>query len=134
MRTLRTGKRRNAILRVLPCAGVTLGGMSTTSTGRVRMIGTTRRVRKPPPARRWWRDIAGAAAILSVVAGAGLWLADGGIRNWLAPGGPATTLGRLTGLAGSDLLLIQVLLMARIPAVERAYGQDLLARRHRVIG
>jgi predicted ferric reductase len=31
-------------------------------------------------------------------------------------------------------MLIQVLLMARIPWVERAYGQDTLARRHRLIG
>ena len=45
-----------------------------------------------------------------------------------------TALGRLTGLVASDLLLVQVLLMARIPWVERAYGQDALARRHRLVG
>ncbi|HEX7538072.1 MAG TPA: ferredoxin reductase family protein [Dermatophilaceae bacterium] len=45
-----------------------------------------------------------------------------------------TSVGRLTGLVASDLLLIQVLLMARIPLVERAYGQDELARRHRWVG
>ncbi len=38
------------------------------------------------------------------------------------------SLGRLTGLVASDLLLVQVLLMARVPAVERAVGQDRLAR------
>jgi predicted ferric reductase len=42
--------------------------------------------------------------------------------------------GQLTGLLASDLLLIQVLLMARIPFAERAYGQDELARRHRLAG
>ena len=31
-----------------------------------------------------------------------------------------TSLGRLTGLVASDLLLVQVLLMARIPLVEQA--------------
>jgi predicted ferric reductase len=34
----------------------------------------------------------------------------------------------------SDLLLIQVLLMARIPMAEKTYGQDVLARRHRWVG
>ncbi|MHB8274679.1 MAG: ferredoxin reductase family protein [Dermatophilaceae bacterium] len=34
----------------------------------------------------------------------------------------------------SDLLLVQVLLMARVPLVEKAYGQDELARRHRLVG
>ena len=40
----------------------------------------------------------------------------------------------MTGLVASDLLLVQVLLMARIPLVERSYGQDELARRHRWVG
>ncbi len=48
--------------------------------------------------------------------------------------GALISLGRLTGLVASDLLLIQVLLMARIPFVERSYGQDELARRHRLVG
>jgi predicted ferric reductase len=45
-----------------------------------------------------------------------------------------SALGRLTGLWASDLLLLQVLLMARIPLVERAFGQDRLARWHRWTG
>jgi predicted ferric reductase len=49
-------------------------------------------------------------------------------------GGPLTSIGRLTGLFAADLLLIQVLLMARLPWIERAYGQDTLARYHRIIG
>jgi predicted ferric reductase len=48
--------------------------------------------------------------------------------------GALTSIGRLTGLVASDLLLIQVLLIARIPMVERSYGQDELARRHRLVG
>ncbi|UQU61760.1 ferric reductase-like transmembrane domain-containing protein [Couchioplanes caeruleus] len=107
--------------------------MTVTTTGRVRLARPQDRIAPPPPPRRWWRDLAGSAAILSVVAVVALWLAGGGVRD-LGSGEPATTLGRLTGLVASDLLLLQVLLMARIPAVERAYGQDLLARRHRVLG
>jgi predicted ferric reductase len=49
-------------------------------------------------------------------------------------GNALTSLGRVTGLVASDLLLVQVLLMARIPLVERSYGQDELARRHRWVG
>jgi DMSO/TMAO reductase YedYZ heme-binding membrane subunit len=45
-----------------------------------------------------------------------------------------TSLGRLTGLIASDLLLMQVLLMARIPVLEGAFGQDRLAHLHRAVG
>jgi predicted ferric reductase len=85
-------------------------------------------------ARRRWADLAGSAALLSVVVVVALWLHHGGVRAFSAPGGPATSIGRLTGLIASDLLLLQVLLMARIPWVERSYGQDTLARRHRLVG
>ena len=44
------------------------------------------------------------------------------------------TSGRLTGLVASVLMLVQVLLMARIPMVEQAWGQDELARVHRLVG
>ena len=47
------------------------------------------------------------------------------------PGGPATALGRLTGLVGTYLMLIAVVLVARLPALERAIGQDRLVRWHR---
>ncbi|WP_210408397.1 ferric reductase-like transmembrane domain-containing protein, partial [Allokutzneria sp. NRRL B-24872] len=48
--------------------------------------------------------------------------------------GTASALGRLSGLLASNLLLIQVLLMARIPLLERQFGQDKLARQHRLVG
>nr|GID87694.1 oxidoreductase [Actinoplanes derwentensis] len=103
-------------------------------TGRVRLTGAAgTNLRRPAP-RRWWADLAGSAALLSVVAVVALWLHNGGLRGFAAPGGPATSIGRLTGLVASDLLLLQVLLMARIPWVERSYGQDALARRHRLVG
>jgi len=63
-----------------------------------------------------------------------LWVFGGGVQGLAAVGTGLTSLGRLTGLVASDLLLIQVLLMARIPLVERTYGQDELARRHRLVG
>ncbi|MFG2041849.1 ferric reductase-like transmembrane domain-containing protein [Dactylosporangium sp. NPDC048998] len=80
------------------------------------------------------RVSAAAGAVLSVLVVVGLWLTGHGPQAALMPGGPATTTGRLSGLVSADLLLVQVLLMARIPWVERAYGQDALARRHRTVG
>lgn len=51
-----------------------------------------------------------------------------------APQGLFAYPGRLAGLLSSDLMLAQVFLMARIPAIERAYGRDKIVRIHRVVG
>ncbi|HLK46260.1 MAG TPA: ferric reductase-like transmembrane domain-containing protein, partial [Acidimicrobiales bacterium] len=48
-----------------------------------------------------------------------------------APGGWATFVGNETGLAGTYLALVMVLLVSRIPLVERVLGQDGLVRAHR---
>lgn len=50
-----------------------------------------------------------------------------------APGGIAMLLGGLTGLAGTYLALVMVLLVSRVPAVERVLGQDGLLRWHRTL-
>ena len=84
--------------------------------------------------RQLQADLLGSAGILIVVATIGLWLHGGGIQVMSTPGGVATSIGRLTGLIASALLLLQVLLMSRIPWMERAWGQDALARKHRWIG
>ncbi len=86
---------------------------------------------RPP---RWWRRATGLATWASLLIVVTLWLAGPGIRQLGAPGGLLNAAGRLTGLVSADLLLVQVLLMARIPWVERSYGQDELARRHRLVG
>jgi predicted ferric reductase len=91
---------------------------------------TPRRVRR----LRTIGDITGALTIASLVVVGMLWLQAGNVQNFGAAGGAATALGRLTGLVSADLLLIQVLLMARIPWVERVWGQDELTRRHRLLG
>jgi predicted ferric reductase len=48
-----------------------------------------------------------------------------------APGGAVTFAGSLTGLVGTYLALMMVLLVSRIPFVERVLGQDGLLRWHR---
>jgi len=88
----------------------------------------------PLPLPAWWRDACGVFAWSSMLVVLGLWVAGGGVQGLTQAGAALTSLGRLTGLVASDLLLIQVLLMARIPLVEKTYGQDELARRHRWVG
>ncbi len=48
-----------------------------------------------------------------------------------APGGQLTAVGRLAGFTGTYLLLIMVVLVARLPWLERSAGQDQLVRWHR---
>jgi predicted ferric reductase len=81
------------------------------------------------PAPRWYADAGGVAAAISLLVVVALWVGNGGLQQF-----GLSSLGRLTGLLASDLLLLQVLLMARIPLVERAFGQDRLARWHRWTG
>ncbi len=90
--------------------------------------------RRLAPVPRWWRDATGAlgwGVLLVVVA---LWVAGGGVREMSSLAGALTSTGRLTGLVASALLLLQVLLMARVPWIEQAWGQDELARTHRLVG
>ena len=51
-----------------------------------------------------------------------------------APGGLLTAAGRITGMVGTYLLLVTVAIVGRIPALERAVGQDKLVGWHRVLG
>ena len=75
-----------------------------------------------------------ALAGLSVVVVIALWVKGQGPGELGSVTGVLHSFGRLTALLASDLLLIQVLLMARVPFLEQAFGQDGLARSHRLVG
>lgn len=107
--------------------------MTATQHSAPRAAAHARRVKARAPGG-WWGGTALIGAALTVVLVVLLWLSNDGVQNLEGPGGAAMTLGRLTGLVAADLLILQVLLMARIPWVERAYGQDTLARQHRLLG
>lgn len=101
------------------------------------MIRTTSDITLSPPstsraAWRGWGDLFGVAALASNVVVIWLWLANQGIQKLSV--NPAATLVLPTGLLASNLMLLQVLMVARIPIVERAWGHDLLVRRHRLAG
>jgi predicted ferric reductase len=96
---------------------------------------TTTAAAPPRATPRWWPDAGGVVAGVSLIIVLALWVRNQGVQQLAAGGAEAVTaLGRVTGLLASDLLLLQVLLMARVPLVERAFGQDRLARWHRWTG
>src|SRR3954452_13510682 len=76
-----------------------------------------------------------AAAVLALVAAnagviVGLWI-HGGNLHAKSTGDVLTSIGRLTGLLSAYLALLQVILLSRLPALERAVGFDRLSVWHR---
>jgi len=72
-----------------------------------------------------------AVVVANAVVTLGLWLRHGDLHAVNGPGGVAIAAGQLTALAGTDAVLIQLLLMARVPWLERHVGLDRLAVWHR---
>jgi predicted ferric reductase len=90
----------------------------------------------PSPAVRD-RVVRGAsrAAVVAALSGITLsWATGGGLADLGDWASGLASLGRLTGVLASLLMLVQVLLMARVPLLERAFGQDRLAVVHGVVG
>ena len=94
-----------------------------------------------PAYGRWhrrWRarraDLLEAAAIGSVVVVVALFLARGGAAHLTSTAADLIAAGQLVGLVATDLLLIQLLLSARLPLVDRVYGIDRALKAHRVLG
>ncbi|HEX3540976.1 MAG TPA: ferredoxin reductase family protein [Acidimicrobiales bacterium] len=79
------------------------------------------------------------AAVLAVIAAAGLaviglWFANNPGRGLHSLGDRLTAAGRITGLLGTYLVLVQVVLMARLPWLDHWIGTDRLAAWHRANG
>ena len=93
-----------------------------------------------PPRRRPARPRPVAVDVLAAAAGIGLGLTIGlavtaeSAGSLGAPGGIATALGRLAGLLAAYAMVVVVLLVARVPPLERAIGQDRLVAWHRRLG
>jgi predicted ferric reductase len=73
-----------------------------------------------------WAFVAGNAAVM-----VWLWVRGGNLSDDLSTGALLTSLARITGLLGAYSALLQVLLLARLPAVERLFGFDRLTVWHR---
>ncbi len=102
-----------------------------------------RRVVTPPPGRRRRRPaprhprlvaaLAGLAA-LGLGATVALGVSAESAGSLAAPGGVSTAIGRMAGLLAAYAMVVVVLLVARIPPLERAIGQDRLVGWHRTLG
>lgn len=91
--------------------------------------------RAPRPSRRAWRLGAITVIWFTSLVVAALWVSGGGIAALVAMNAETlNTLGRLAGLVSANLLLYQVLLMARVPLFERGFGRDAITKMHRSVG
>ena len=78
--------------------------------------------------------LATACVAHAVAVGTAWWHVSGGLLLDGQPGGPAVALGRLAGLAVGSAVLLQLVLVSRLPAIERSLGCDRLHRLHRTLG
>ncbi len=121
----------------LPAHGVlhpwTGGGTSggRTSGGRKGSAVHERYGKSAKSPRLWVGDAGAIIGGLGFGATIGLALTAETRSELTATGGVAIFVGNLTALAGTYLALVMVLLVSRIPAIERAIGQDRLVRWHR---
>jgi predicted ferric reductase len=110
---------------------VSFGTKPSSATGN-RKRKTVRTTAAPSP-----RPVLARAAL--VLAGLGLGavtalaITDETASQFSAPGGVLTFAGSLTGMVGTYLALCMVLLVSRIPVIERVAGQDGLIRLHRAV-
>lgn len=91
----------------------------------------------PHPAYRRRMRLADTLQVLCVVSVAlvvAIFLADGGAARFGTAADALTSLGILAGLVGSDLLLVMLLLAARLPVVDRAFGHDRAMAVHQSLG
>jgi len=74
------------------------------------------------------------ALLLGGLVACGFWWLNPTSAGLSSPGAVLTGAGRVAGLVGAYLVLVQLLLLARLPWLERAIGFDRLAGWHRGIG
>src|SRR4051794_7037552 len=100
----------------------------------VRTAPQTRRQRRPARQRPVVADVLAALAGLGLGITIALGVTSESAGSLSAPGGVATAIGRMTGLLAAYAMVIVVLLVARVPPLERAIGQDRLVAWHRKLG
>ncbi|MBI4899700.1 MAG: ferric reductase-like transmembrane domain-containing protein [Actinobacteria bacterium] len=123
---------------------------TTTTTSPVRQSataprrGTSRTVDHAAALQRRYRlrsfgrnlraDLLTVIAWVSVAMSITLWLADGGLGKVTSLGKGLTALGIVSGLVATDLMVLMLLLAARIPFVDRAFGHDHAVAIHTKLG
>lgn len=109
-----------------PLRPATTGVPSVSAATRLRARNARRRARSG--------DLLTVLAWTSVAFAVSLYLAYGGAADFTSLGGAITGLGIITGLVGTDLVLVMLLLAARIPFVDNTFGQDHAIAVHRSLG
>ena len=76
-------------------------------------------------------DLLETLVYFSVAVVLALFLADGGATYFIDLKDVPTGIGIVTGLIGSDLMLVMLLLSARLPIIDRTFGHDKAIAIHR---
>ena len=79
-------------------------------------------------------DLLVTALWASGAAAAALFLSVGGASQFGSAGDAITSLGIVTGLIGSDFVLVMLVLAARVPLIDRTVGHDRAIAVHRQLG
>ncbi len=110
-------------------------GISTLHTAPAATAAAPSRERERRGRRRLLAaDALTAIVWLSVAAAVALWLASGGATDVSDAASAVTAGGVVTGLVGTDLLLVMLVLAARLPFIDRVVGQDAAMALHRRLG
>ncbi|MEY3538508.1 MAG: hypothetical protein RL645_1322 [Actinomycetota bacterium] len=80
------------------------------------------------------QDVIEAIAWSTVVLVAVMFLLDGGLAGITDLAGWLGAVDRLTALVATDLLLIHMLLVARVPWIDKFYGHDRATLAHKKLG
>jgi predicted ferric reductase len=106
--------------------------------GKVRAADYARSLQRQYRIRSFGRnlraDLLTVIAWVSVAMSVALWLADGGLNKITSLGSLLTAAGIVSGLVATDLMVLMLLLAARIPFVDRAFGHDHAVAVHSKLG
>ncbi len=80
------------------------------------------------------QDFVEILAWTTILAIAAMFLADGGAANIVDWSSGLSSFSRISALLATDLLLIHMLLVARVPWIDKLYGQDRATIAHKKLG
>ncbi|OIH93698.1 ferric reductase-like transmembrane domain-containing protein [Curtobacterium sp. MCBA15_001] len=93
-----------------------------------------RRRRRDGRRRAATTDLLGVLAWVSAAFAVALWLMSPGSHTVVGIGGWLTDAGIVAGLIATDLVLVMLVLAARVPLIDRTFGQDNAIAVHRSLG
>jgi predicted ferric reductase len=93
-----------------------------------------RRRRRDHRRRRIVVDLLSILVWVSAAVAVALYLASPGAHTVTSPAAAVTGLGIVAGLIATDLVLVMILLAARVPIIDRVFGQDRAIAVHRSLG